>query len=224
MAVDVSDLQRLRASILGARVRVRAAILEALDQVGRRIESDAKRRAPANSGRLRSLIAYRVRDPGILEVGLLTAADGEALAYGRIQDLGGRVNARPGGWLAIPLKAVKTKAGVAGIRARDVIESPGQVGVQSTFFGESRRGNLILFGKLGLTGGGRKKTRSFLREAGDGVGPAAREKADIVPLFVLKGSVTLKGNRYLTGSVEDNIPAAASFVARRVLDVFREAS
>lgn len=213
MGVSFKDADRLRALFTGAQARMKAAILSSLEQVGRKLEAEAKKRAPVSAGILRSSIAHQVSEAGILEVGILTAPGGNPLVYGRIQDLGGTVKGNP--WLTIPLDAMKTKAGVGAIRAREAgVRFPG-----GTFFQMSRKGNLILFGKLGRTAKGRQRTKGFNRAAGDGVGPPSRERSSIVPLFVLKSQVTIKGNRYLTGAVADNLEFAASFIGQRVAAV-----
>lgn len=69
-------------------------------------------------------------------VSLELAAD---VPYARIQEYGGVVNAKPGGWLTVPLPAALDARGVAR-RARTY---------PNTFIQRSRRGNLLIFQKQG---------------------------------------------------------------------------
>ena len=57
--------------------------------------------------------------------------------YARIQEFGGTVNAKPGKFLAIPLKAAKAPAGIPRGTPRSF---------EGTFFITSKAGNLILMG------------------------------------------------------------------------------
>ena len=58
--------------------------------------------------------------------------------YAKIQEYGGTIRPKNAQWLAIPLDAAKTGAGVARGGPRDY---------QNTFFATSKKGNLILFQK-----------------------------------------------------------------------------
>lgn len=62
----------------------------------------------------------------------------QPLRYGRMQELGGVVRAKPGKFLAIPLDAVKTARGVARTTARDAMQNPPR-GFDKTFFLRSKR-------------------------------------------------------------------------------------
>lgn len=95
----------------------------------------------------------------------------------KIQEYGGTVRPVNAAWLAIPLDAAKTAAGVARGGPRDF---------KNTFFATSKNGNLILFQRLGKDKAGRQKRRTFQRTPG-----GAKEKSEIVPLFAMKKEVTI---------------------------------
>ncbi len=81
----------------------------------------ATRRLNVRSGRLRGSIRGFVRTvSGKLEIGVQAGGD-RRIPYARIQELGGQVRARNARYLAIPLSAAKTKAGVSRFASpRDV--------------------------------------------------------------------------------------------------------
>jgi hypothetical protein len=181
VSVDV-DTAKFTAAIGSLGMALKVGVPKGLDNAGQRIEGDLKRAAPVKSGRLRASLGYKVTGGRELEVGSLTGA--EALVYARQVEFGGQINGRP--FLAIPLpkSGLYTKAGVGGIRARDVRSSPGQFGYGSTFIQRSRAGNLLIFGK---------------RPGSD----------ELTPLFVLKESVTQKGKPYLYPTIEKDLPMVA---------------
>jgi len=81
-------------------------------------------RTAVRSGRLRRAYRYELGEvsaEGIeLHLGIVKADDQAAtLAYAALQEYGGTIKARPGGALAIPLKAALTSTGVARGRPRD---------------------------------------------------------------------------------------------------------
>jgi hypothetical protein len=188
VSVEV-DVAAARAAAGLFRAALRVGVPKGLDQAGQKIENDLKRAAPVKSGRLRQSLGYRVTPANELEVGSLTGA--EALVYARQVEFGGQITGRP--FLAIPLpkSGLYTKAGVGGIRARDVRSSPGQFGYTSTFVQRSRAGNLLIFGR-------------------------SPGKGKLTPLFVLKESVTQKGKPYLYPTVEKDLPMVADEIARAV--------
>lgn len=93
----------------------------------------------------------------------------------RLQEYGGTVRPVNAQYLAIPLPAAMTRAGVARGSPRDF---------QNTFFAVSKAGNLILFQSLGKNAKtGKRKFKKYVNA--DGI----KEKSNIVPLFVMKKEV-----------------------------------
>lgn len=212
------DPGALREFLTSAEQRIAAARGRMLGTIGAHLERRMKEAAPLKSGRLRNSIGFVQTGDSRVEVGVLRSRDGRPLVYGPIQEFGGTVEGKP--WLAIPIgKGLKTKAGVGGIRARDVIANPAQAGVTSTFFARSKAGNLILFGTLGRTARGRQRTRRYFRDAGDGMGPAAPIRSSIVPLFVLKASVQIPGQHYIFGTYDREAQRIQDFVSHTVDEV-----
>lgn len=190
VSVEV-DVAKFRAAVGLLANAMRTGVPKGLDKAGQKIENDLKRAAPVRSGRLRGSLGYKVTPANELEVGSLTG--GEALVYARQVEFGGQIFGKP--WLAIPFSTMKTKAGVGGIRARDVRANPGQFGFTGTFIAKG-----VIFGQLP----GKKSRR--------GLGG----KWNIVPLFALKQSVNQKGHPYLYPTVEKNLPLVADQIKTAV--------
>jgi len=133
-AVRVMGDERLKRTFAQAPERMRRTLGDWLEQIIRSIARDAKLNAPVRSGRLRASIRGRV------EPGRLRGVVGTDVIYARIQELGGVVQARRAKFLAIPLKAMLTPAGVARASPRDVPD---------TFVLRSRAGNLIIAQRKG---------------------------------------------------------------------------
>lgn len=118
------------------------------------------------SGRLRRSIQPRgVSISGDSLIGVVSSED---VIYFPPQEYGATITPKNAKFLTIPLDAMKTQTGTRGT-ARDVIGSPGSYGFTGTFF---RNG--VLFGTQAISG--RRRGGSL---------------PGIVPLFVLKSSVTL---------------------------------
>ena len=179
ISVEV-DAEALRLAMESLKGAITTGVAIGLDRAGQRIENDLKRAAPVKSGRLRGSLGYRVNNGTELEVGSLTGDT--ALIYARQVEFGGTIVGKP--WLAIPLSSMKTKAGVGGIRARDVRASPSQFGYSGTFVAKG-----VVFGKL--------------------PGKTKKGGKNIVPLFALKKSVDQKGRPYLIPTVERDLPMVA---------------
>ena len=179
ISVEV-DAEALRLAMESLKGAITTGVAIGLDRAGQRIENDVKRAAPVKSGRLRGSLGYRVSNGTELEVGSLTGDT--ALIYARQVEFGGTIVGKP--WLAIPLSSMKTKAGVGGIRARDVRASPSQFGYSGTFVAKG-----VVFGKL--------------------PGKTKKGGKNIVPLFALKKSVDQKGRPYLIPTVERDLPMVA---------------
>lgn len=179
ISVEV-DAEALRLAMESLKGAITTGVAIGLDRAGQRIENDLKRAAPVKSGRLRGSLGYRVNNGTELEVGSLTGDT--ALIYARQVEFGGTIVGKP--WLAIPLSTMKTKAGVGGIRARDVRASPSQFGYSGTFVAKG-----VVFGKL--------------------PGKTKKGGKNIVPLFALKKSVDQKGRPYLIPTVERDLPMVA---------------
>ena len=179
ISVEV-NAEALRLAMESLKGAITTGVAIGLDRAGQRIENDLKRAAPVKSGRLRGSLGYRVNNGTELEVGSLTGDT--ALIYARQVEFGGTIVGKP--WLAIPLSSMKTKAGVGGIRARDVRASPSQFGYSGTFVAKG-----VVFGKL--------------------PGKTKKGGKNIVPLFALKKSVDQKGRPYLIPTVERDLPMVA---------------
>ena len=186
ISVEV-NAEALRLAMESLKGAITTGVAIGLDRAGQRIENDLKRAAPVKSGRLRGSLGYRVNNGTELEVGSLTGDT--ALIYARQVEFGGTIVGKP--WLAIPLSSMKTKAGVGGIRARDVRASPSQFGYSGTFVAKG-----VVFGKL--------------------PGKTKKGGKNIVPLFALKKSVDQKGRPYLIPTVERDLPMIADEIKAAV--------
>jgi hypothetical protein len=121
------------------------------------------------TGRGGRSIFYRVVEGSANDVELIVGADLNKAPYMRAQALGAEIRPTHGRYLAIPLNAAKTGNGVARFSAADVKASPSSFGYKSTFVRVGSHGPII----FGVKDGG------------------------IVPLFVLKSSVTLPSRNFL---------------------------
>jgi hypothetical protein len=124
-------------------------------------------------------------DGATLRVGSLRTSRGKPLPYAKIRDKGGTIKAKTGGYLAIPIKKflkehgrnVVTAAGVVGIGAREIKDSPEQYGFRSTFIVQGKRGPVVM--------------------------GAPFDQVDPVPIFALRRSVTQRGYDYLTDAMKE---------------------
>lgn len=100
------------------------------------------------TGTLGSAVFYRVDDDGQADgtISCVVTADLGIAIYARVQELGGTITAKNGGYLTIPLEAALTGAGVARFSAHEVIANPQAFGFDGTFFAKH-----VLFGKQGDT-------------------------------------------------------------------------
>lgn len=186
MAFDVSitvdrNLRQVAVVLSGAHGVVHDEALAALQVVGAGMQNyvvTQKLRGGAlqhRTGTLGSAIFFQVEDGGSNGPMLVRiGADLGIAIYARIQDQGGTVTPTNSQFLTIPLDAALTAGGVARFSAREVISDPSQWGYRSTFFAKG-----VLFG------------------VPDGEGN------EIVPLFALKTSVSIKPTGYLSGSFDE---------------------
>lgn len=168
----------------GAAGLLEGAIEAGLNKIAQDFVFEILPKVPIRSGRLRQSIDYRMIDSRSFKIGSMQAGDGEPVIYAAVQEFGGTITGNP--WLAIPINypgnPVVTKAGVAKAYARDVRANPQEFGFQGTFVAKG-----IVFG-VPPTGGGVK-----------GIGG----KWNIVPLFKLQSSVTIKGKFYISSVVNE---------------------
>lgn len=182
---------RIAKALGAASEKIRPAVHEALAKTGAHLERQIKLAYGAaglkvRTGRLRSSIGFAFRAPLALLVGIIRNPGGKELAYAWQKEKGGTIYGRP--WLAIPLPAVLTAAGVARGFARDYRDHPGQFGFTGTFVHKG-----VIFGHLA---GGAK---------GKGIGGG---KSSVVPLFVLKHSVTQRAHPFVIPTVQRELPIA----------------
>jgi len=194
MAKITVDLSSVLDRFEGIEERLEGTVAQSLQNVGLELERQIKVATPYLSGRLRGSVGSEMVDDSSIEVGVIRPKDGSVLKYAAIQEYGGTINGKP--WLAIPLGAMKTEAGVPRARAGTVKSSPGQFGFVSTFILPNRKtkkrfGSPIIFGKRGGDGG-------------------------IVPLFVLKKSVTIEGKGYVTKTVDTHRRRLTDYIASQI--------
>ncbi len=116
----------------------------------------------------RSIKAERVQQIGNIISGRVGVIEGTASKYAHIQEVGGQIRSVKGRYLAIPLPSAKTPRGVIKGKYNVPLRS-----LKLAIF-RSKAGNLIL--------AERKKLKT---------------KTKIIPLFVLKRSVTITGKQYM---------------------------
>lgn len=133
----------------------------------------------------RSIVPGKISQTGKGIVGRVLA--GQRLSYARIQEYGGVITPKHGQYLAIPLPAVLTKAGVARFKPRQAE----QFGYK-TFIAKH-----IIFGKQG----GTDSAASALGKSFPDIRGAA-SSASITPLFALKSSVTIPARPYMRPAVK----------------------
>lgn len=177
---------------------VRRKILAALEATGVEMAGEAAdllkqrtlspNRGGGSTGALSRSIGSDVKVSGsgaTLRVGSLRTSRGKPLPYAKIRDKGGTIKAREGGYLAIPIKSqlkehgnnVVTAAGIVGISARDIKDSPQQYGFHSTFVVRGKRGPVVMGNPM--------------------------DQKDAVPIFALRKSVTQRGYDYLTDAMKE---------------------
>lgn len=188
------DIGSVVTRFTSVETRLREAVASSLQQVGLELERQIKVSTPYLSGRLRGSIGNQMIGDSAVEVGVVHPEDGSVLRYAAVQEYGGTIDGKP--WLAIPLGAMKTPAGIPRARAAYVRDHPGEFGFESTFVLPNRRstkqfGSPIVFGKRGGDGG-------------------------IVPLFVLKHSVTIKGKGYVTKTVDAHRRRLTAYISSNV--------
>ena len=191
-----TDFGELTAKLQGAPTRLQAAIDRGLQQSGKKLTSlvgDAiNEKFRQRTGALRKAPEWALVDRGELAIFV------RDLAYARVQEEGGTIQGKP--WLAIPIEetarrfGITTRAGVR-VRARDVKANPGQYGFESTFVAKG-----VIFG-VPVDG---KTVR----------GPGGRW--NIVPIFALKSSVTIKGKHYLRDTVTNNTQVIIDQIAKEL--------
>ena len=192
---DVNFAKRLRRD----KRRIEEAMERSMQLTGAHIETQAKRAAPVSSGRLRAAITFRTKKKcggkvGV-EIGIMSGAPGQGagrrgpapLVYAQVQDTGKTIK-KGKHRLAIPLQTslakrsgIVTRAGVSGVRARDVISSPAQFGLLDTRPSKKRTAIIGIFdtGKRGPLGG-------IIRGE--------------EPIFALRDQVKVPGSGYLSGT------------------------
>ncbi|MGH7961771.1 MAG: hypothetical protein ACRERD_08085, partial [Candidatus Binatia bacterium] len=118
----------------------------------------------------------------VAHVGLLKAT--AAQRYGHFLIRGGTIRPRHARFLAIPLPAARTAAGVSRF------PSPLRQSLAAAYPAGTFVAKGVLFGKLGATATGRQRTTR--KNTGFGA------RAAVVPLFALKRSVTIKPHDYVS--------------------------
>ena len=109
--------------------------LHAIDaQIQRRLRGDPLKRRTGNLGKS---ITQEVKDGG---AGVIEGRIGPTMIYGRIHEMGGLVSPVRRKYLAIPLDAAKTKAGVA---------RGGPLDYADTFVAKTRSGKLLIMQRQG---------------------------------------------------------------------------
>jgi hypothetical protein len=195
---EVQDNAREIAVQLEAKAKVGPTLLAALERVGARLHRDIVNEKLSGggileprTGNLKRAVFHRVEavSDTLASVGL--GFDLSIAPYGRIQELGGVITPKIGAALAIPLEAMQTAKGVARGTAREVKDNPEAFGYTGTFI---RKG--VIFGRLSLYG---KLTKDQARLA----------EGNIVPLFVLKTSVTLEAREPMQSTLANDAEWAA---------------
>ena len=176
MAIVINTAAAVK-QIAAMKKQVETALLRGSRKLAAAMVRDAKQNAPKSTGDLRRRIRGKVTDlDGAryeVTAGVGTGVGGTPLIYARIQDLGGLIRPKTAQKLAIPVHpAFFTKAGVGGVRARDVISKPKSYGFRSTYTSE----NAIIGVPNYLNG---------------------QPKPEAVVLFIRVESVFIYGNRYL---------------------------
>ena len=185
-----------------SRVKIARKIERALEQAGIELSGEAaerlKSKTKAPTGRLSASLKGKVTNEAnkpVLKVGSLAAPGKPPLPYAKVRDVGGVIRGKP--WLAFPLKDnlkrygrnVVTRAGVVGINAGDMKDSPRQYGFESTFIvpGKSKSPLVVM-----------------------GV-PVGQDKA--VAIWALRQSVTQRGYGYLTDTMKkEAIPTVSEYL------------
>lgn len=140
------------------------------------------------TGQGRRSIFHRVV-VGDHDVSVVVGADLSTARYMRVQEHGGTITPTKSRFLTIPLDAAKTGKGVARFTARELFNNPSALGFQSAFVAKG-----VIFGVKGRQRSVGGKRRSVL-----GLG-------EIVPLFALKRSITLKPVGYLAATQRTQMP------------------
>lgn len=123
-----------------------------------------------------------------------TVGNSRTAKYARLQEYGGTINAKAGGWLTIPLKANYTAAGRVRFASAAALRTRKDV---KTFLRKSKAGNLIIF-------------RAFKDEG-----------RDPVPLFILKKSVKVPPRLNFRKILAE--PRAVSDREKRITNAVRSA-
>ncbi len=176
--VDEKSLKNLEQALEGINPKkASSALNKGFKQAALLIERKLKQNISGSllnvrSGRLRSSIGSVVGTEDGLPVARIGSGvrQGRPVSYAGIHETGGVVRPKTGQFLTVPLKAAQTQSGVTRFTAREV--KSGMTNYKASFI---RKG--IIFGVINK-------------------GRSSRES--IVPLFVLKRSVTIRPSRYLT--------------------------
>lgn len=184
-------------------LRINRKIEQALEQAGVDLSGEAadrlKSKTKAATGRLAGSLKGKVSKDGkrpVLKVGSLAAPGKPPLPYAKLRDVGGTINGKE--WLAIPIKDnlkeygrnVVTRAGIVGISAGDINDSPKQYGFDSTFIVKGKSKSPLVV--MGVPLGGNQ---------------------DAVAIFALRRSVTQKGYGYLTETMKkEAIPTVSEYL------------
>ena len=179
------------------------ATVQAMRRIGRLFETTIKgeflsgQLLRVRTGAGRRSIFHRVdvgADETVDDVVLKVGADLGTARYMRLLALGGIIRPKQGRYLTIPIGEAKTASGVPRFTARELIENPQAFGYDSTFFHKS-----ILFGVKGR----------FRRRTIEGQRVQVRQGSigTVVPLFVLRTSVTIPSRNYLMAARDRLRPA-----------------
>ncbi len=205
------DSAGLEEKLRTSRARIEAALEFGLRESGKALEKKVQEavrtKMKVRTGRLLGSIGYRMPSKTVLEIGVVTPVDGKVLAYAGVQEFGGTIKGKP--WLAIPIQSrtktnpvlagggTKGTSGAGGINARDVKRNPGQFGFEGTFVRRRAKGTPIVFGK--------------------------KPSGELVALYALRRSVTIKPKGYLIPTVKENLPVVQKFLQKQASDAMAAA-
>ncbi|MBY0274746.1 hypothetical protein K2Z84_05370 [Candidatus Binatia bacterium] len=198
------DAQQVADRFAGVKERLERSRAKALNEAGKYLVGQIVRPMRKGylqlTGRLKSSIGHEVQG-NRLDVGVVRPVAGDVLRYAGIQHEGGTITGKP--FLAIPLdypgNPIFTKAGVSAVKASFVRDNPGQFGLKGTFAAKG-----VIFGVPANAVGKRRK------------GLGGFKGWNIIALFALKRSVTIRAKRYVVGPVTENVGRVRDYIARAV--------